>query len=777
MKMGLMNPEGQRVTQMVHIVRNFLVDEENVSVLSSSIPLFRFLLLCVHCKYGSVRQSSLEALVYLSPKLTLEPMDCKMTQLVTTTMHKCLHSSDKYEIIKGSEMLCQLSQLSVNEDCLCNCITDATYSAFFDRLTLNDLHLVYASLEALYQLSEIDILIDLLTLDVDKNLIQTSSNLENVFAVANGNSNSITAAIATAATTAATFVVGGPDNDVEDVAGARKKLKISGLVTNNNNINNNNNSVPVSFVVQCADNNNNNNNNNNSNNNKISASNSDNNKDETLNANSQSKLSIQLNDNEMVACNWLLAQYEYSNADLNINYVSKMEIYRAYVGECSTFGLQKIVSPASFEKCININNNNNNNNFNNNIINNINNNNNIIINNNNNNNILNNINNNNCNNTNVQATLNPGLRNTSQFPSIENALSGKTVSNVTSNNNINNNNINNININVSNVKQQQQQTTSTTDNLLDGLDKDLLAVARDIGIAIPLFLANNSNINSSLAMFSSTQQQQQQQQLLANNLNALLGNQQNQQQQHINIATNVEIKSTTTSTTTNVNFLAAQLIKQSQLTNQIPTPPTQPILQAGDKRHQPITGGGADAAKRMKMSVTNRIFCRWIGCNKPFDSSYHVQQHVIQQHLQQPDSNDSYVCRWLGICDNTPRKKWSFVSHLNERHLNQNSSILSGPPNNGPPTIYPPNAAMQAIRRFCIKPPFTELHETELNPVTRHVHLTSALVLRNLARYSPLGRSLLKKNESRIASIALSTSESSSALSNCLWELQNFKSL
>lgn len=85
--------------------------------------------------------------------------------------------------------------------------------------------------------------------------------------------------------------------------------------------------------------------------------------------------------------------------------------------------------------------------------------------------------------------------------------------------------------------------------------------------------------------------------------------------------------------------------------------------------------------------------------------------------------------------------------------------------------VYPPNAALQAIRRFSTRPPFSELSDAKEGPISKHIHLTSALILRNLARYSLLGRSLIKKHEKNLALIAFSETESSSAISNCLWEL------
>ncbi|GAB1608732.1 hypothetical protein Ahia01_001157600, partial [Argonauta hians] len=86
-------------------------------------------------------------------------------------------------------------------------------------------------------------------------------------------------------------------------------------------------------------------------------------------------------------------------------------------------------------------------------------------------------------------------------------------------------------------------------------------------------------------------------------------------------------------------------------------------------------------------------------------------------------------------------------------------------------TVYPPDAAIQAIRRFSARPPFPELMEAREGPVTKHIRLTAALILRNLSRFSTLGRRLMMKHEPYLGYTAMSAVESSNALANCLWEI------
>ena len=64
----------------------------------------------------------------------------------------------------------------------------------------------------------------------------------------------------------------------------------------------------------------------------------------------------------------------------------------------------------------------------------------------------------------------------------------------------------------------------------------------------------------------------------------------------------------------------------------------------------------------------------------------------------------------------------------------------AAPPPSVPPPVYPIDAALQAIRRSAPRPPYPELMEMKEGPVTKHIRLTSALILRNISRYSAQGR-------------------------------------
>ncbi|CAH1800125.1 unnamed protein product [Owenia fusiformis] len=186
---------------------------------------------------------------------------------------------------------------------------------------------------------------------------------------------------------------------------------------------------------------------------------------------------------------------------------------------------------------------------------------------------------------------------------------------------------------------------------------------------------------------------------------------------------------------------------------------------------------------------TGQYMCEWALCQRFFETPAGVLNHISKLHLS-AIVNDG-TCMWEG-CDGLRRKKWSLYTHIQDRHCTEHAlkaaalrrQQLQNVPGGGglipqgvnagptpPAPVYPHDAAIQAIRRFSIKPPYPELMEPKEGPVTKHIRLTSSLILRNLARYSAVGRTCIKRHEGQLAYVALSPVESSTAISNCLWEL------
>ena len=94
-----------------------------------------------------------------------------------------------------------------------------------------------------------------------------------------------------------------------------------------------------------------------------------------------------------------------------------------------------------------------------------------------------------------------------------------------------------------------------------------------------------------------------------------------------------------------------------------------------------------------------------------------LRSHVIKEHVNRNSSHS--VCQWEG-CDGLQRQLWSLVTHLQDRHLTEqylHAAAMRRQQAGSPPplpqlppvTIYPQDAAYQAIRRFFVPPPYPEL--------------------------------------------------------------------
>uniref|UniRef100_A0A914Y2N6 Uncharacterized protein n=1 Tax=Panagrolaimus superbus TaxID=310955 RepID=A0A914Y2N6_9BILA len=197
-------------------------------------------------------------------------------------------------------------------------------------------------------------------------------------------------------------------------------------------------------------------------------------------------------------------------------------------------------------------------------------------------------------------------------------------------------------------------------------------------------------------------------------------------------------------------------------------------------------------------SSTTDYMCEWNACGQLFSSSEAISIHIIKEHLTDKNEDNTFLCLWPG-CNKTRRAKWSLVTHVGDHHLQENQlrtacakRIEMG--GNGlyiaaiqqqfaerinEPEIVPTYtqaAAMDAIRRHSAVHYQREFTDEQEGPVTKCIRLTTALILRNIARYSEEGRCKLRRFELQLCPLALSRLEASGALIQCLAEMDNTKS-
>lgn len=199
--------------------------------------------------------------------------------------------------------------------------------------------------------------------------------------------------------------------------------------------------------------------------------------------------------------------------------------------------------------------------------------------------------------------------------------------------------------------------------------------------------------------------------------------------------------------------------------------------------------------------ATSSFLCEWAscGCLLPEDAA-RMRLHVLDEHLRRTAADGS-CCLWEA-CDGLRRQRWSLVSHVLDKHCTETalraalarrqqealtrSVAASGSPVTGSPSsqqlpsaaiapplppVYGVDAARQAIMRNIDRPPYPDIMDAREGPVTKHFRYTSALILRNVARYSAFGLSMIKKHEGTLSYVALSSMESSAVASGCLWEM------
>ncbi|XP_077356107.1 AT-rich interactive domain-containing protein 2 [Festucalex cinctus] len=224
-----------------------------------------------------------------------------------------------------------------------------------------------------------------------------------------------------------------------------------------------------------------------------------------------------------------------------------------------------------------------------------------------------------------------------------------------------------------------------------------------------------------------------------------------------------------------------------------PPPMTPPATSDSNSPQLPSTQQAPTAPPEQSRKAGQNFKCLWQSCKRWFETPSQVFYHAATQH----GGKDVYggQCQWEG-CDPFPRQRLSFITHLQDKHCSR-EALLAGlkleeqqaqsanqtssqtPPAAGStPTARPPkaivnhpSAALMALRRGSRNLVFRDFTDEKEGPVTKHIRLTAALTLKNIAKHSDCGRMLVKKHEPHLSVLALSNMEVSTTLAKCLYEL------
>ncbi|XP_043824798.1 LOW QUALITY PROTEIN: AT-rich interactive domain-containing protein 2 [Dromiciops gliroides] len=231
---------------------------------------------------------------------------------------------------------------------------------------------------------------------------------------------------------------------------------------------------------------------------------------------------------------------------------------------------------------------------------------------------------------------------------------------------------------------------------------------------------------------------------------------------------------------------------QNIATQSTPATPTVQVQGQHNSSQPSPFNTSSQHGEQMKKPGQN-FMCLWQSCKKWFQTPSQVFYHAATEH----GGKDVYPgqCLWEG-CEPFQRQRFSFITHLQDKHCSRDA-LLAGlkqdepgqignqkssnkqPPAGGtastPRTqkaiVNHPSAALMALRRGSRNLVFRDFTDEKEGPITKHIRLTAALILKNIGKYSECGRRLLKRHENNLSVLAISNMEASSTLAKCLYEL------
>ncbi|XP_012707079.2 AT-rich interactive domain-containing protein 2 [Fundulus heteroclitus] len=224
-----------------------------------------------------------------------------------------------------------------------------------------------------------------------------------------------------------------------------------------------------------------------------------------------------------------------------------------------------------------------------------------------------------------------------------------------------------------------------------------------------------------------------------------------------------------------------------------PAPSSQPAPAGNHSPHLPAQQTPT-APSELARKPGQNFKCLWRSCKRWFETPSQVFYHAATQH----GGKEVYggQCLWEG-CEPFPRQRLSFITHLQDKHCSRDALLAglkleeqqaqspnqassqtppaasSTPAQRAPKAIVNhPSAALMALRRGSRNLVFRDFTDEKEGPVTKHIRLTAALTLKNIAKHSDCGRMLVKRHETHLSVLALSNMEVSTTLAKCLYELK-----
>ncbi|KAI9579874.1 AT-rich interactive domain-containing protein 2 [Glossina fuscipes] len=154
--LGTQDYIGQRVLQVISILRNLSFFEENVTVFVKNRAFLRFLVMSSNIRWSNIHIQALEIAGNIATELELyDPTLDDLSRSFMATLCDGVESADRAVIINCLEILYKLCQKDSNEDYVLKCLNLNFYKTAALFLSLNDIMLLIFTLETIYALTSL----------------------------------------------------------------------------------------------------------------------------------------------------------------------------------------------------------------------------------------------------------------------------------------------------------------------------------------------------------------------------------------------------------------------------------------------------------------------------------------------------------------------------------------------------------------------------------------------------------------------------------------------
>ncbi|XP_034111743.1 AT-rich interactive domain-containing protein 2 isoform X2 [Drosophila albomicans] len=145
---------GQRVLQIVQLLRSLSFHQENVTLLSANRTLWRYLVMGANVRWSNIHIQALETAGNLAQQFELlDPATDELSRNLLSTLCEGIESNDRAVIISCLEILYKLCGREGNAQHISRCLGLDFYQRVMLLLSLTDVMLLIFTLEAIYALS------------------------------------------------------------------------------------------------------------------------------------------------------------------------------------------------------------------------------------------------------------------------------------------------------------------------------------------------------------------------------------------------------------------------------------------------------------------------------------------------------------------------------------------------------------------------------------------------------------------------------------------------